>query len=85
MGHAPTPAAQLLATKPSPELNPAERVLEEIRRRVEGRTHATVADKPAVAEAYLRALAAHPDGVTQLCGWVWLRTTLERLPAEPPS
>ena len=85
MGHAPTPAAQLLATKPSPELNPAERVLEEIRRRVEGRTYATVADKRAVAEAYLRELTAQPGRVTQLCGWVWLRTALERLPAETPS
>ena len=85
MGHAPTPAAQLLATKPSPDLNPAERVLEETRQRVEGRTYATVAEKRAVADAYLADLAADPERVNQLCGWDWLQRALGDLPNSSPA
>jgi hypothetical protein len=69
----------------SPELNPAERVFEELRRRVEGRTYATVADKRARAEAYLRELAADPARVRRLCGWTWICAALDRLPAAAAS
>jgi len=48
----------------SPELNPAERVFQEVCRRVEGRTHDAVANKQARANAYLRDLAADPHAVT---------------------
>ena len=65
----------------SPELNPAERVFEEIRRRTEGRAYDAVADKQAVAQAYLAGLAADPDRVRRLCGWPWLTDSLDRLPA----
>ena len=75
------PLARVRLPPYSPELNPAERVVEEIRRRVEGRTYATLADKRAVADAYLRALAADPDRVKQLCGWAWLTAALDALPA----
>jgi hypothetical protein len=44
----------------SPELNPAERVFQEIRRRTEGRVYDSVADKQAVAQVYLDDLAADP-------------------------
>ena len=64
----------------SPELNPAERVFEELRRRAEGRTYATGADKRARAEAYLRQLAADPRRVRQLCGWTWICAALDRPP-----
>ncbi len=65
----------------SPELNPAERIFEEIRRRVEGQTYPAIADKQAVADAYLTELAADPDRVKQLCGWGWLTRALDALPA----
>lgn len=65
----------------SPELNPAERVFEEVRRRIEGRTYATLEDKQAVADTYLSALADDPLRVTRLCGWAWLRDALDALPA----
>ena len=64
----------------SPELNPAERVLEELRRHVEGRPCVTLAEQHAVAEAYLAALAADPARVRRLCGWVWLSAVLDPLP-----
>jgi hypothetical protein len=61
----------------APELNPAERVFEEIRRRVEGRVYATLADKIAAVEDYLRELAAAPERIRSLAGWAWIRTALQ--------
>ena len=86
--------AKLLADLPTirvrlpaycPELNPAERVFEEIRRRTEGRVYDSVDDKRAVAQAYLAGLAAHPDRVRRLCGWTWLTDALKRLDATASS
>ena len=64
----------------SPELNPVERVLEEIRRRVEGRVYADLDEKQAVVERYLQELAADPARVRRLCGWEWLVAALAQLP-----
>jgi hypothetical protein len=64
----------------SPELNPAERVFEEVRRRTAGRVYDSVADKQAIAQAYLANLAADPDRVRRLCGWDWLTAALNGLP-----
>jgi hypothetical protein len=64
----------------SPELNPAERVFEEARRRVEGKVYESLHDKRQEAESYLEELAADPERVKGLCGWEWLRETLESLP-----
>jgi transposase len=75
------PVARVRLPPYSPELNPAERIFQELRRRLEGRTYATVADKQAVADAYLSALAAAPHRVRQLCGWDWLIAALDALPA----
>ena len=75
------PTVRLRLPAYSPELNPAERVFEEVRRRVEGRVYETVADKQRRAEAYLRKLAADPARVRQLCGWDWLTAALDALPA----
>jgi hypothetical protein len=75
------PVARIRLPPYSPELNPAERVFQELRRRIEGRTYATIADKRALADAYLAALAADPDRVKHLCGWDWLRRALDALPA----
>lgn len=51
---------------------PAERVLEEIRRHVEGRVYASLDAKQAEVDAYLQALAATPERVRRLCGYPWL-------------
>jgi hypothetical protein len=77
------PTVRLRLPPYSPELNPAERVFEEVRRRTEGRVYDTVADKQAVAQAYLAALTADPDRVRRRCGWDWLLDALDALP--PPS
>jgi hypothetical protein len=66
----------------SPELNPAERVFEELRRELEGEVYTTLVDKRRRADAWLERLAAEPERVRRLCGWAWVRRALEG--AEPP-
>jgi hypothetical protein len=65
----------------SPELNPAERLFEEIRRLVEGRVYATLDDKAAEVQAFLEELDADPARVRRLCGWDWIKTAIASLPA----
>ena len=64
----------------SPELNPAERVFEEVRSRVEGKIYESLRKKREEAEIYLKELAANHERVKSLCGWEWLRESLESLP-----
>jgi DDE superfamily endonuclease len=75
------PTARVRLPAYSPELNPVERVFQELRRRVEGRTYAALTDKQAAADGYLAELAADPTRVRQLCGWPWLTAALDALPA----
>jgi hypothetical protein len=71
----------LVALPPySPELNPAERLFEEVRRRVEGTVYATLADKVAAVQAFLDELDADPARVRSLCGWDWLTAAHDSLP-----
>jgi len=64
----------------SPELNPAERLFEAVRRHVEGRVYATLADKVAAVNAFLDELDADPARVRQLCGWGWINEAIATLP-----
>src|ERR687896_2625986 len=57
----------------APELNPAERVFEELRREVEGEVHGTIEKKMAAVERELEAMAASPERVQRLTGWSWIR------------
>ena len=71
----------LVALPPSsPELNPAERLFEEVRRRVEGRVYATLSDKVDAVEAFLRELDADPARVRHLCDWAWIADAHDALP-----
>jgi hypothetical protein len=78
------PTVRLFLPPASPELNPAERVFEEIRRRVEGRIYPDLAAKQAVVEGYLQELAADPARISRLCGWDWVIAAFATLPAERP-
>lgn len=64
----------------SPELNPAERLFEEVRRHVEGHVYATLADKVAAVTAFLEELDADPARVRRLRGWDWITATIATLP-----
>jgi hypothetical protein len=79
------PTARVRLPPYSPELNPAERVFQEVRRRTEGRVYDTIADKQALADASLAELADDPARVRQLCGWSWIRDALDRLPSSAPA
>jgi hypothetical protein len=69
----------------SPELNPAARVFEELRRRCEGRLYATSEDKRAAIETERAALAADPARVRRLAGWAWIRAACQALPLNTAS
>ncbi len=65
----------------APELNPAERVFEEIRGEIEGEVYATLAEKVAAVDAILRELDADPARVQRLTGWTWIHAAFAALPA----
>lgn len=77
------PTRRVLLPPYSPELNPAERVFEELRRHVEGTVYESLRAKQATVEAYLEEFAAEPARVRRLCGWEWLRQALGSRP--PPE
>jgi hypothetical protein len=66
----------------SPELNPAERVFEEIRRWIEGRVYPTIEAKVAAVEQFLIELDADPARVRSLAGWNWITDALSQLSPE---
>jgi hypothetical protein len=64
----------------SPELNPAERVFEEVRRVVEGLVYGDIENKMAVVDSFLRELASDPERLKRLVGWSWITDSLNALP-----
>ena len=66
----------------SPELNPAERVFEEVRRWVEGRVYGSLEDKVSAVEEYLSRLESDPERVKSLAGWEWIRRNVQGLPED---
>lgn len=65
----------------SPELNPVERIIEEVRAEIEGVAYESLEAKQAKAEAFLRELQADPDRVRRLAGWAWITEADEQLAA----
>ena len=63
----------------SPELNPSERVFEELRRKVEGKVYGDIETKKAAIERELQQLAADPEKVKSLTGWTWIRQSVDSL------
>ena len=64
----------------SPELNPAERVFEEVRRWVEGRVYQSVEDKVAAVNRFLEWLESEPERVRSLTYWNWIENAVQDLP-----
>ncbi len=64
----------------APELQPAERVFEELRRVVEGTVYASLDEKVAAVERELQALAADPARIQRLAGWAWIQEAWAALP-----
>ena len=63
----------------SPELNPAERVFEYLRSKVEGEVYGTIAAKQQAVEAELKVLIAGPERIMSLTGWDWIRQSVAGL------
>ena len=63
----------------SPELNPAKRIFEELRSKVEGKVYGEVEREKAAVEEELRKLVAAPEKVKQLAGWSWIQQSVDSL------
>ena len=64
----------------APELNPAERLIQELRREVEGTVYATIEEKVAAVTAVLEQWDADPERVRRLTGWAWIDEARTALP-----
>lgn len=60
----------------SPELNPAERIFQELRRFVEGKVYPSLTAKRLAVEDFLSILAADPQKVISLCFWDWINQAI---------
>jgi hypothetical protein len=63
----------------SPELNPAERVFEYLRSRIEGVVYGTLANQQQAVECELQELAHNPDAVKSMAGWQWIHDAISVL------
>ena len=64
----------------SPELNPAERVFEEVRRWIEGKVYQSMEDKVEAVNMFLTNLESDPERVRTLANWDWIVHATQRLP-----
>ena len=64
----------------SPELNPAERVFEEVRRHIEGEVYPSLQAKMAAIDHVLRQLKADKARLKRLISWAWIKQAIEQLP-----
>ena len=66
----------------SPELNPAERCFEELRRAVEGEPYARLDDNVGAVQRLLAQWDADPARVRSLCSRQWIKDAAQALPAD---
>ena len=64
----------------SPELNPAERIFEEIRRAVEGLVYPSLDAKQYRIDHFLRRLRADKERLRSLVSWHWIENVFQQLP-----
>jgi transposase len=60
----------------SPELNPAERIFEYLRDKIEGIVYGSMEAKMVAVDKELQHLAAQPQQVKSLAGWNWILNAL---------
>lgn len=72
--------ARIFLPSYSPELNPAERVFQEVRRQVEGRVYPSLRAKRDAIDHLLRQLKADKTRLRRLIGWDWLQQAVAQLP-----
>jgi hypothetical protein len=64
----------------SPELNPAERVFEEVRRHIEGKVYPSRKAKQLAIHHLLWQLRSDKNRLRRLIGWDWLQQAMAQLP-----
>lgn len=64
----------------SPELNPAERIFEELRQHIEGIVYPALYAKQYRIDRFLRRLRADKERLRQLVSWDWIETVFQHLP-----
>lgn len=82
LGRIPLP--RIILPPYAPELNPAERVFEELRAEVEGVVYPTLDATVAAIGARLARWDADPAAVRRLAGWGWLTAASNALPDPDP-
>lgn len=68
----------------APELNPVERLIEELRRAVEGKLYETLEAKVAAIEAELRKWDTDSYRVHRLANWDWIKDNLKQISSPNP-
>ena len=63
----------------SPELNPAERFFEELRKATANTIFKTIEEQEAAIEARLNLLADDMDGMKRLLGYEWINKQYEKV------
>jgi transposase len=64
----------------SPELNPAERIFEEVRRHIEGFVYPSLDAKQYRIDRFLRQLHADKERLRLLVSWEWIENVFQQLP-----
>jgi hypothetical protein len=60
----------------SPQLNPAERIFEFLRDKVEAKVYGTIEAKKAAVDTELKKLANDPQKVKKMAGWHWIQRSV---------
>ena len=74
------PMTRIFLPSHSPELNPAERIFEEIRRDIEGFVYPSLKAKQHRIDQFLRRLRADKPRLQRLIGWQWIHDIFHQLP-----
>jgi transposase len=64
----------------SPELNPSERIFEELRQEIEGVVYPSLQAKQHAIDQFLRRLRADKARLRRLIGWDWIMQVYDQLP-----
>jgi len=73
------PMTRIFLPSYSPELNPAERIFEEIRRDIEGIVYPSLKAKQYRIQQFLRSLRADKPRLQQLVCWQWIHDIFDHL------
>ena len=76
------PMTRIFLPPYSPELNPAERIFEEVRREIEGIVYPSIQAKQHRIDQFLRRLRADKQRLASLVSWDWIVNIFNQLPQD---